>query len=119
MRAGRPAACRQAVIVRARVAVRYRTHGWMQPTQRSVPLAPCLPPPACRAGRPGTVVSLVSGGERHVIDKLQRRLGVQISEVDVRGGEATERDSQPAAGAAAAAGKEQRSPARAPPRRAK
>ncbi|PSC75732.1 DEAD-box ATP-dependent RNA helicase mitochondrial [Micractinium conductrix] len=39
-----------------------------------------------RAGRPGTVVSLVAGGERHVIDKLQRRLGVNISEVQVRGG---------------------------------
>ncbi|KAL4441461.1 hypothetical protein ABPG77_001965 [Micractinium sp. CCAP 211/92] len=35
-----------------------------------------------RAGRPGTVVSLVSGGERHVVAKLERQLGVQISEVE-------------------------------------
>ena len=50
-----------------------------------------------RAGRPGTVVSLVAGGERHVIDKLQRRLGVNISEVQVRGGEAAERPQRRAA----------------------
>ncbi|KAL4444214.1 hypothetical protein ABPG75_011951 [Micractinium tetrahymenae] len=80
-----------------------------------------------RAGRPGTVVSLVSGGERHVVEKLERRLGVRFSEVEVRGGEATEKDSRPAAAAAAAAagsaaaGKEQRATAaasrRTPPRR--
>lgn len=68
-------------------------------------------PLRCRAGRPGTVVSLVSGGERHVVDKLGRRLGVNISEVEVRGGEASEVESRPAAPAAAPAtavgGKEQ------------
>jgi hypothetical protein len=45
-------------------------------------------PAACRAGRPGTVVSLVSGGERFVVDKLGRRLGVAIREVEVSHGEA-------------------------------
>lgn len=47
---------------------------------------------ACRAGRPGTVVSLVSGGERFVVEKLGRRLGVPISEVQLSGGEAAEKE---------------------------
>lgn len=45
----------------------------------------------CRAGRHGTVVSLVAGGERHVVERLGRRLGVKISEVEVAFGEAVER----------------------------
>eukprot|EP00887_Chlorella_sp_A99_P001159 scaffold14.g1159.t1 len=44
-----------------------------------------------RAGRAGLVVSLVSGGERFVIDKLSRRLGVPIEEVEVSHGEAVVR----------------------------
>lgn len=58
---------------------------------------PPLPHPAfvvCRAGRPGTVVSLAAGGERHVVEKLGRRLGVRISQVAVAGGEAVERDEE-------------------------
>ncbi|GAB4818516.1 hypothetical protein N2152v2_005562 [Parachlorella kessleri] len=43
-----------------------------------------------RAGRPGTVVSLVSGGERFVVDKLGRRLGVAVREVEISHGEAKE-----------------------------
>ena len=48
----------------------------------------------CRAGRPGTVISLISGGERFVVEKLGRRLGVSISEVEVSHGEALERLEQ-------------------------
>ncbi len=36
------------------------------------------------------MVSLISGGERYVLEKMERRLGVRISEVEVSGGEARE-----------------------------
>jgi hypothetical protein len=38
------------------------------------------------------VVSLASGGERHVVQKLGRHLGVQISEVEVAFGQAAEKE---------------------------
>jgi superfamily II DNA/RNA helicase len=44
-----------------------------------------------RAGRAGTVVSVVTGGERFVVEKLGRRLGVAIAEVELAGGEVSER----------------------------
>ena len=53
---------------------------------------------ACRAGRPGTVVSLVSGGEKVVVDKLGRRLGVAVREVEISHGEARELRQGQAAG---------------------
>lgn len=43
-----------------------------------------------RAGRGGTVVSLVSGGEQYVVEKLGRRLGVEIKGVKLTGGEIDE-----------------------------
>jgi hypothetical protein len=55
----------------------------------------------CRAGRPGTVISLVSGGERFVVDKLARRLGISIDEVEVAQGEAREAASGGGEGRAA------------------
>lgn len=47
-------------------------------------------PPPRSAGRPGTVVSVVSGGERYVVDKLARRLGVSIADIEVAGGSVAE-----------------------------
>lgn len=44
----------------------------------------------CRAGRPGNVVSLVSGGERYVVDKLGKKLSVPIKELKVSHGKAAE-----------------------------
>lgn len=44
------------------------------------------------------VVSLASGGERHVVQKLGRQLGVQISEVEVAYGQAAEKEEQQADG---------------------
>jgi superfamily II DNA/RNA helicase len=61
-----------------------------------------------RAGRPGTVISLITGGEKFVVDKLGRRLGVRISEVELSHGEASERlEWQPPA---AREGREPRGP---------
>ncbi|PRW51077.1 DEAD-box ATP-dependent RNA helicase mitochondrial [Chlorella sorokiniana] len=40
-----------------------------------------------RAGRHGRVISLVSGGERHVVRKLTQRLGVPVTELEVSHGE--------------------------------
>ena len=48
--------------------------------------------PCCRAGRHGRVISLVSGGERHVVHKLTQRLGVPVTELDVAFGDVEEKD---------------------------
>lgn len=69
----------------------------------------------CRAGRHGRVISLVSGGERHVVHKLTQRLGVPVTELEVSHGEVEERDAaevgaQAASGAPVAA--QQRPPRR-------
>ncbi|KAI7838569.1 hypothetical protein COHA_007641 [Chlorella ohadii] len=45
-----------------------------------------------RAGRHGRVISLVSGGERHVVHKLTQRLGVPVTELDVAFGDVEEKD---------------------------
>jgi superfamily II DNA/RNA helicase len=67
-----------------------------------------MPAVLCRAGRPGTVISLITGGEKFVVDKLGRRLGVRISEVELSHGEASERvEWQPPA---AREGREPRGP---------
>ena len=64
-----------------------------------------------RAGRHGTVVSLVAGGERHVVERLGRRLGVRISEVEVAFGEAVEKEGEGAGSAPAGSSSSDDAPA--------
>lgn len=89
------------------------------PTTLLSPLpSPCVCLPShyfpCRAGRHGRVISLVSGGERHVVHKLTQRLGVPVTELEVSHGEIEERDvaAAEAAGAPRAPGAAQERPPR-------
>lgn len=61
----------------------------------------------CRAGRPGSVVSIVSGRQEAVVQRFARKLGVELKSVEfshgaVAGVESTMPQGKAAAAAAAA-----------------